>query len=329
VGSRCVYPYEEQVLPEFEQEALIVTTTGLSGYRRPENDQSNAFCCVAEKYVRGSKWEPATIAWHEMEHIRLFHADGGNYCQQTNDPDPKRERRDPELSSTIRTGIMVPCWEVPCCEQNIPKYTRLEIQSSTADMRLQVVALKEDENEVVNVLKKEWTEGLLRTVTTSIGLNAVQQMLANTLRRTEDKYCHDIVKRDGTFENFQDAMIEPLRQRREQLIGTMDFNTAVPLRFASQSGESHVYCKRYTCRKADDIHLTNSGRQSQMCSTCKELNDWALKMLNQRCKVLVEQMDIDAVRAAFENEHVEEDKRYTGEMISRLLQNRLMALEGS
>jgi len=43
------FPYEEQVLPEFEQEALIVTTTELSGYHRPENEVQDGNCIVDEK----------------------------------------------------------------------------------------------------------------------------------------------------------------------------------------------------------------------------------------------------------------------------------------
>jgi len=34
VMNRCINPYEQKLLPEFEQEALVVTTAGLRGYQR-------------------------------------------------------------------------------------------------------------------------------------------------------------------------------------------------------------------------------------------------------------------------------------------------------
>ena len=89
--------------------------------------------------------------------------------------------------------------------------------------------------------------------------------------------------------------------------------------------KDHRHTVEWYC-KADDNRLTDSkyGPHAEMCSACKGLNNSAFDMLNQPCTALVEQMDIGAVRAALESEHVEED---TTMVVSRLLQNRLNALE--
>ena len=79
VTERLINPYEEQLLPEFEQEALVVTATGLKGYFRPLVDPSEvSLCYKPEKYVRGSSWEPTTLTWDNISRIELSHADGSN-----------------------------------------------------------------------------------------------------------------------------------------------------------------------------------------------------------------------------------------------------------
>ena len=86
VCSRRTNPYEDRPLPAFAMEgALVVTRSGLQGYRRPLTPQCNdppwchrdccCYCFRSERYVRGSSWEPVTLAWDDVGEIKIFHAD--------------------------------------------------------------------------------------------------------------------------------------------------------------------------------------------------------------------------------------------------------------
>jgi len=202
VMDRVIKPYEEQMLPEFEQEALVVKATGVSGYIRPENDgcedvacgllviprplwDLQSWCCgsfVPQYYKRGSSWEPATLTWENVDRIELVNTDSKKGCfddpshraLQGPDADP---HGDPLLRPCgLGVGIIVPCIWIPCCEIKLPRYTGLRIVSKegtgglygrTSEVTLQVIALKEDPDHVIKVLNAAWAAstgelGLLR-----------------------------------------------------------------------------------------------------------------------------------------------------------------------
>jgi len=229
-----------------------------------------------------------------------------------------------------------------------------------------VTALKQDDSEVVHALKKEWAACLLRTLTRSNGdLNVVQQRLANNLRMTKPivpiGYCravesyHDIVKRDGSTESIQGFMTEPLYQKRKEVIGAMDSETALPLAlgrcgsvhcgrlvrthtevwrmgtYDEESGEEdkgtntiHSYCTAQLPRVLSTFMSNKVSTHGVVCSACKELTESSCKMVDQRCEELLGQMDINAVRAELENDHNAEDI-----VITALLHARLAEIEGT
>jgi hypothetical protein len=166
VMERIICCYEEQPLPEFEHEALVVTATGVSGYRRPENRGCHSGtvkgavipmdfwdveswwcgCYVPQYYVRGSSWEPATLTWENVHAIHIVKnnhdpqqpcccspSDGssGCPCQGARVDSIWEYQGDPLLRPCgLNFGICCPCLWVPCCESNLPDYTGLRIEST-------------------------------------------------------------------------------------------------------------------------------------------------------------------------------------------------------
>jgi len=184
VMARLINPYEEQPLPEFDQEALVVTATGLRGYSRPLEQQ----CCQGfykpEKYVCGSSWEPRTLTWDNISFIELSHGDAsdGQYGHET--------RRVPGVTVLLPPGkeyecfvglglLLAPFCFVKCAGGNIPNFTRLRIESKERGpgidelglpppkVVLEVIGLQEDADYVAEVLKAEWVAGLRRSLASS------------------------------------------------------------------------------------------------------------------------------------------------------------------
>lgn len=150
-------------LPDYAEEALLVTTSGLKGYE--------------------GSGEVVTIAWEELIETRLngeyqievkvYHADQhscegqhrraaigawavttvrGGACHAYD--------HDPELACWMTVGVCPLCCDMLCCAQNIPNYTRIVIDKmESTEHRIvdicEVIALKEDANDVIKAITAE------------------------------------------------------------------------------------------------------------------------------------------------------------------------------
>jgi len=176
VMDRVINPYEEQILPEWEQKALVITPTGVSGYRRPENEpcmrQNPCMCSwywpeYPVRRLNTKSWKRATLTWDNIDRIDLVRTDSSanGINQRFNMMDGPTW--DPLLRPCgVGVGILCgPCYFIPCFTANLPDYTGLRIISKAPrlgsdlprpDVTIEVIALKEDGYRALKVLNAAW-----------------------------------------------------------------------------------------------------------------------------------------------------------------------------
>jgi len=318
---RFINPYEEQPLPEFEEEALVVTATGVSGYSRPKNIRYSEAWCVEERYVLGSSWEPKTITWENVERIELFHADSECWTLSLDDP----TQQDPELGCAMGFGCCYPCIAFSCCERSVANYTGLRIESKTylpaasiarlegeyweKEMQnrqeIQVIALKEDPDHVVEALKAAWFPSLSHALASSgKDLNTIHQKMAVITKKSK----RDITKRDGSTVDILSGRDGILRQYREELIGKMDSETA--RRAIVNLVHNLVHCGRYTRASGqggagyEEYHYCSV--KDDTCERCRIIITESKSLLDQRLEECVGQMEINAIHAELEREDLDD-----------------------
>jgi len=238
VFARCISPYVPQPLPEFEQEALVVTKVGLRGWHRTAEGKEgsagawdttmgnpDAATCWQEPKYAGATWEPADLRWDEIQEIIVHRAKHGvGHCAPPGPSDTvhlgdwlriSNGESDPELGWYCGFGFHVPVCCMLCCSYPIPGYSRLEIHSvgkSPLDPGnptpfnvvtvLQVPGLKEDADQVVQLITeaKEAASGASPTA-------------ADRVMAMDVAACRAALEKDGLSRNE----IELISRRIEEL----------------------------------------------------------------------------------------------------------------
>ena len=130
----CCCVVKDRELPTFNEEALILTTAGIKGYKRT---LEGCECCPTEE-----KWEPAALTWEGAE-IGSAEIKRTYPCGSTTSscccppPDAPKDQGmlsthvDKELTCNLGFGLLCPfgCHRIACCSQHIPGYYAISIPS--------------------------------------------------------------------------------------------------------------------------------------------------------------------------------------------------------